>query len=261
LEELSESNLSDSIREFLRWSGSMPIYKSPFYSFVPGHQNFLIWATSLMLIEAIYKKERGKGVPKRIQFMHGFFDSTRGNMVEYKLFISLDPANGFEFGVIYGEYKLSDDIPTEQVLIADSIDDFSSKYLNFLESIPAREAPSFPDIDKLLETPTDLFEFVSYYNWDHGQEKMEYIASSNKCDRATALLIYWLLCPYYYYNDTPGKEFLMPFIIEENFKNSFYNDSDNTFNPHDHMGINFIDEYEEASKLREVPDFILKMTV
>ena len=52
-----------------------------------------------------------------------------------------------------------------------------------------------------------LFRKVYRYNWDDETDLLQKIIADKDCDKATALMIFWLGGPDYYYNNKHGNEF------------------------------------------------------
>jgi hypothetical protein len=50
-----------------------------------------------------------------------------------------------------------------------------------------------------METPEELHQFVSNYNWDDGIDRLQWVISHPLCDQGTALLVFWLSDPAYFY--------------------------------------------------------------
>ena len=47
-------------------------------------------------------------------------------------------------------------------------------------------------------TPQDLHTFVSSWNWDAGIDPIRQVIDNPRCDKGTALKVYWLAQPEYY---------------------------------------------------------------
>lgn len=58
-----------------------------------------------------------------------------------------------------------------------------------------------PAAYRLLSSPAALEYLVSIYNWDDGPEPILWVLKSPLCDRGTALKVYWLSRPEWYYGE------------------------------------------------------------
>lgn len=77
--------------------------------------------------------------------------------------------------------------PSKEKLIVD----------NFIErSFENDSLPSFEKFEQL--NSADQYYLASNYNWDDGIEVLNWIIDSKKCDKGTALLIFWNADPSYY---------------------------------------------------------------
>jgi len=81
-----------------------------------------------------------------------------------------------------------------------------------------------------LESAEELHQFVLYYNWDDGIDALKKVNSHPKCDRGTALLIYWLsgpaVCEYASRDECPDYYLdLYDYVVdlEEKLLSNYYN--------------------------------------
>lgn len=91
-------------------------------------------------------------------------------------------------------------------------------------------------------TAKQLHAFVKCYNWDEGDEPMHDVARHLKCDLGTALMIYWVAEPTYWFvkyatrkevprKERPGFDFLLE--IEDRVASGFYKSHRIKFDPGD----------------------------
>ncbi|OGB76325.1 hypothetical protein A2476_00695 [candidate division CPR3 bacterium RIFOXYC2_FULL_35_7] len=196
-----------------------------------------------------------------------FFDQNNEKYAFHLCFDYNGEVTGKKYAIFieYGKEKIKHKWVIEDksdiFILAENINQFLIKYLTYLKSLPIPN-PKYPKIDKLLNNHKKLYDYVAKYNWDDGIEEMEYIVKNNNCDKATALLIYWLCIPYYF-DDRTGKELkLLPYIIEENFTNNYYQNSENKFDPENNQLENFIKSYKQSKDcVRTLPNHMVKMKV
>lgn len=265
LEHFFANKFSKNLKTFLNWSCTMPIWKAPFLPFVKNGKDFYLWAHTARVIK-IYLDQSAKDTKKKLEIMNGHFLMNNKEEYIYKVYVDVDAsytdtkeAVFLEYGRVKPDYsdQFENQDEVVQIVLANSIEQFCHGYLNYLKKIPIKKK-AFKKIDKLLESPKKLFEYVSKYNWDYGEDEIEYIINSNKCDKATALFIYWLSRPYYYDEKIGSEMKMIPFVIEGNFKKNFYIDSENQFDPQSNPFANFIKEYEGAKdRKREIPEYML----
>lgn len=268
LEEIYSTSFSDNLRTFLNWSCALPIYGAPFYKFVDGVTDVMVWTHQAEIIK-IYRDKAKNENKHKLTFLHGEF-ALEGKLI-FEVFVD---TSGEESGkkeaiyVTYGKekegysYIFEDENSAKTLKVADSILDFCKDYLAFLRSLPRVKNPN-KKLEQLLVDPTKLFQFVETYNWDNGLDILEEIAKDPRCDKATALLLYWLSQPYAFDQDLAVESNLLPIIIENNIKNDFYADSENHFDPSSESEKfgNFLQEYSQVSnKAREIPEFMLSLS-
>ncbi|WP_052248439.1 DUF4274 domain-containing protein [Chryseobacterium taiwanense] len=113
---------------------------------------------------------------------------------------------------------------------------------NFFELSFRDEKPDFEKFKTL--SSVELHYLVDIYNWDDGVEVLLWIVNSNKCDKATALMIFWRACPDYYLEkeenelDVYEREInhLLKTIIES-FKSNKFKRSIFSYNPQEDFEI------------------------
>ncbi|MCO6435677.1 MAG: DUF4274 domain-containing protein [Phycisphaerae bacterium] len=109
-------------------------------------------------------------------------------------------------------------------------------------------------------TTKQLHEFVSNHNWDFGNAPMRKASQSPKCDLGTALLIYWLIDPTYYFAEYSERsevprdlqgwwDFLVD--IEQRVAEGFYKTKKYLFDPADYEGDDIT--YVEGKLKRPIP--------
>jgi len=113
---------------------------------------------------------------------------------------------------------------------------------NFFELSFRDKKPDFEKFKTL--SSTELHYLVDIYNWDDGIEILFWIINSDKCDKATALMIFWRSCPDYYL-EKPENELevyekeisqLLKTIIES-FKSNKFKKSLFNYNPQEDFEI------------------------
>jgi hypothetical protein len=111
---------------------------------------------------------------------------------------------------------------------------------NFFEFSFRNEDDNYLPDYKLFErlNSTDQFYLAEIYNWDDGVEVMRWIIESPKCDKGTALSIFWKAEPYYYFEKSESEIedyekdcFLLLRRIVEKFNNKEFKKSNLKFDP------------------------------
>jgi len=266
VESKLQTTLSQSLVEFLQWSTIMPIWKTPFWDFTEAEKDVFVWAQRAALIEVYLNKDPKKD---KLVLLNGYVSPDLKNRLF--VLICVDTKGGYT-GVtdaIFAEYGaekegyggiFKDPENTHKMILAENLETFLAKYVAYLKSLPLKKK-TFKKIDRLLDEPKKLFGYVSKYNWDDGEEEMEYIVSDPRCELATALLIYWSSQPYFCDDKTMGETNAIGYIVEKNVRNNFYKPSKNAIDSVSNQLTSFIREYENArDKGRDVPDFILKLS-
>ena len=96
-----------------------------------------------------------------------------------------------------------------------------------------------------LTTSEELHYVAENHNWDDGVEVLQWIAESNLCSEATALMIFWLSQPEEYTEYSWNAKKLPNYCeievfdlirtIVENFKKGFYKKTDISYDPKEDM--------------------------
>lgn len=117
---------------------------------------------------------------------------------------------------------------------------------------------------KLLNNSASMHFLAENYNWDDGEEVMDWIISNPKCDKGTALIIFWKSEPDYYtqYKNAEEAEynslaFLMVRKIIENFETGFYKNESIAYNPKEEV---YDLDYKYENAKWEIPDFMKQPT-
>lgn len=117
---------------------------------------------------------------------------------------------------------------------------------------------------KLLNTSSSMHFLADIYNWDDGEEVLDWIISNPKCDKGTALLIFWRAEPDDYTCFSNEKEaddekgiFLMLKKIIDNFETGFYKRERICFDPEEE-GYDL--DYKDEDAKWAIPDFMKKRT-
>jgi hypothetical protein len=174
--------------------------------------------------------------------------------------------NGTKGAIVYIEFKrerienknyISE---VERKFIATSLHEWLVEYSKAIQDLSSKQAKAklSEKIKKLLKNPEKLHKFVEDYNWDDGEEILEQIIRDPRCDKATALMVYWRSQPYLYEPKDEYRDTILPFIIEENFQRDFYASSDNHFDPSNDRGTDYTEEYKNSNPLRDIPSFMQK---
>ncbi|MDQ8209671.1 DUF4274 domain-containing protein [Coraliomargarita sp. SDUM461003] len=139
-------------------------------------------------------------------------------------------------------------------------------YEDYVDELPENEWEAHRT--QLLSEVSDAYElhaFAENYNWDGGIEELEWVISNPLCDKATALMIYGLGSPSYYYRkEEKGKEFQEYEIadwaflksIERRISNGEFKEGKIAYDPSDFHGIEVfkINSANPGNKL--VPEYM-----
>lgn len=113
---------------------------------------------------------------------------------------------------------------------------------NFFELSFRDENPNFEKFKTL--NSTELHYLADIYNWDDGVEILSWIINSDKCDKGTALMIFWRAVPDYYLEKNEDeleiyeKEvYQLLNIIVEDFKSNKFRRSILKYNPADDFNM------------------------
>ncbi|WBV61277.1 DUF4274 domain-containing protein [Chryseobacterium camelliae] len=113
---------------------------------------------------------------------------------------------------------------------------------NFFELSFRDKKPDFEKFKTL--SSAELHYLTDIYNWDDGAEVLFWVVNSNKCDKATALMIFWRACPDYYLEKAENElevyelevNQLLKTIIES-FKSNKFKRSVFSYNPQEDFEI------------------------
>ena len=134
---------------------------------------------------------------------------------------------------------------------------------NFFESSFAGQEPDRKSFKK-IETPSQLHYLAGIYNWDDGTEVLDWIISSPRCDKGTALLIFWRAEPDYYTKfdneleaDTDKEIYLLLRKIITNWQSGFYKKERFKFDP---IAEGYNVDYRYPNEKWQIPDEMKKST-
>jgi len=130
---------------------------------------------------------------------------------------------------------------------------------NFFELSFKDEEPNFEKFETL--NSTELHFLAEIYNWDDGTEILNWIIESKKCDKGTALMIFWKSTPDYYFeqNENEIEEYeketfeLLKKIVQ-NFRVNNFKKSSLKYNPNEDFDF---ESYQDEIQKWNIP---LKMT-
>lgn len=125
---------------------------------------------------------------------------------------------------------------------------------------------AFDDFLDSVATPAQLFFFAYHFNWDYGEQDMFKIIRHPMCDRATALMIYWLggaewFLQYHSVEEVPDYErkegFRLVMEIETKYLDGSFAESHLSYDPTPEVG-----RYSDLSDsfVRSIPD-VMKVPV
>ena len=149
-------------------------------------------------------------------------------------------------------------IPTERVqLIKDNFIEFS------FESIDGEEiTPDFEVFQGL--SSAEQYYLASIYNWDDGTTVLDWIIDSPKCDRGTAIMIFWMAEPDYYFDftletidDWAKDVWLLLQKIISKMRNEAFTTSNFGFSPAEN---GYQTNWDSANGIWELPDALVKGT-
>ena len=106
-----------------------------------------------------------------------------------------------------------------------------------LRLIKALRLPIAKGYYRELQSSDELHAFADNYNWDDGEDALNWIVQNPECDLGTALQIYWEIDPEHYYSqfssrlEIPDKDWQAPGYdllkaVEHNLEANFYTKSD-----------------------------------
>lgn len=125
-----------------------------------------------------------------------------------------------------------------------------------------------------LTSPEELHQLALNYNWDDGVETPAWIIKQPFCDRGTALLLFWRAAPRPYYyayanrDDVPHSmiyEYDLSLYdlvqeLEEKYLSDFFTHQNIAFNPANDYGTNWINEYLDVERKKEIPSIMFEST-
>ncbi|GAA3994257.1 hypothetical protein GCM10022408_00680 [Hymenobacter fastidiosus] len=125
---------------------------------------------------------------------------------------------------------------------------------NFFEQSFQGKEPGKSQFDK-LNSSTELHYLASIYNWDDGTALLEWVVNHSKCDRATALMIFWRSEPDFYtrFNseseaDFEADVFRLVRLIVSNFEANKYKKASLEYNPaKEGYDVDYVDPKEKWS--------------
>ncbi len=129
----------------------------------------------------------------------------------------------------------------------------------------ARVISALQDNHNLLEqlqTSEELHVFAWNWNWDWGVEPLAKLIRDPRCDRGTALLLYWTACPkwlYQFANKDEVPSWAHPTYelvkeIEEKYLAGFYHQARIAFNPRNDRNLDWTNEYKDVKVVQEIPE-------
>lgn len=127
------------------------------------------------------------------------------------------------------------------------------------------EEDSIPDFETFQTlSSAEQYYLASTYNWDDGTIVLDWIIGSPKCDKGTAVMIFWMAEPDYYFDYTEETveewakdvwlllQKILIKIKKDEFKRSKY-----AFNPRSN---GYQTKWESAKGKWELPDDLIKGT-
>ena len=134
---------------------------------------------------------------------------------------------------------------------------------NFFELSFSGQEPDRKSFDK-IETPAQLHYLANIYNWDDGAEVLDWIISSPRCDKGTALLLFWSAEPDYYTKfdnkseaDSDQEIYLLLRKIIANWQSGFYKQERFKF---DSIAEGYDVDYRYPDEKWMIPDEMKKPT-
>lgn len=144
------------------------------------------------------------------------------------------------------------------MIVFPSREKFIKEY--FFEFSFEERKPNFEKFKTL--NSTEQYFLAEIYNWDDGIQVLEWIINSEKCDKGTALMIFWKSSPDYYFenekNEIPVYEmetFNLLNKIVNKFQNKSFNNSKLKYNPKDDFEF---EDYDFTDW--EIPNEMLEST-
>lgn len=133
---------------------------------------------------------------------------------------------------------------------------------------------SNPFNDELIKflpgSSSEMWHQIAWnWNWDNGEDVLKWITLQKKCDKGTALLIYWYSGPRYfgqYENRENVPEFELASYdfmkdIQQKYLAGFYKTANFSFDPKNDSGLDRTKDYEENDKYGIVPEQMFQPVV
>lgn len=121
-----------------------------------------------------------------------------------------------------------------------------------------------------IESSEELHQFAGNFNSDGGVDVLRKVINHRLCDKGTALMIYFLLRPGYYYRQLEKNKTLMPDQqdafnllkeIEEKCQKDCFSASEINFDPHDSRGQDLLKEDSANPGSRLIPELMKSPTL
>jgi hypothetical protein len=117
-------------------------------------------------------------------------------------------------------------------------------------------------------TPVDWHQVAWNWNWDSGVEPLRWIIRQDRCDRGTALLIYWYggpryLAQYVQRGEVPGyavEHYDLVMEIEAAYLAGRYTSTQIAFDPRNDLGHDWTAEYADQPYRRPIPEQVYTAT-
>lgn len=140
----------------------------------------------------------------------------------------------------------------------------------FVERFTEGDLPNRRDFAKLKSSEA-LHSLAGHFNWDGGVRVMHWVVESKLCDKATAMMIYWLANPGHFYSDrysshqdlATDETFQLIKKIEENVRRGFYKKENIFYDPQStHIGqVERENVFTDPTVRAKIPDFMLEPQV
>jgi hypothetical protein len=117
-------------------------------------------------------------------------------------------------------------------------------------------------------TPEDWHQVAWHWNWDSGVEPLRWIIRQERCDRGTALLIYWCggpryLAQYAERGEVPFyalEDYDLNMAIEAAYLAGRYTSTQIAFDPRNDLGYDWTAEYADQLYRRPIPEHMYAAT-
>ena len=143
-------------------------------------------------------------------------------------------------------------------------------YEGYTEEFPEAEWKSCrAKLMSSIEHPMELHLYATNYNWDGGFEELKEVLDHPKCDKATALLIYAMGSPGFFYRKLEKNAALRPYEqdvwdflreIEQRIRNEEFQSGRVAFDPRKHVGTDLYRVNNANLGNRLVPDIMKNAT-